>query len=301
MPKFLLLPLLLHLLHHLPPTHASTTLPYTTNTNRSIVVAAICDFHNLCYDKLYYNDTSSSNYIQTTTASDGKNLTTTTKILDQKVQIEFSSVMFRGGAQNATAANISVLNMSCYQVVLLNNTSEFIKSNQVAGLYEHHLLPMNLPHLRKEIRLYNSTNFTCNTNTSTEMLNTPLQRIFTPYLDINQVGVQIIVFMISSLIFCTCNEVKKRRENRQINSLPRGHKMFSQKLLFRPTTVTNIANESRRPIALDKDYPQTPSKWSHCGWTTPGSTVRCFIKKRAKGGTGGRGRGRGGCKCTSAL
>lgn len=52
--------------------------------------------------------------------------------------------------------------------------------------------------------IYNLTNFTCSGVNQTSNLLIPYTNLkkFTPYLDINQVGLQVIVILLTSILYC---------------------------------------------------------------------------------------------------
>jgi len=122
---------------------------------------------------------------------------------------------------------------------------------------------------------WNRTDFSIN-ETSTKLVN------ILPYLDINQVGVQVIVFILLTSCISVCSTASRRKENRDIFSMPRGDTMFQKSAgLFKTVQILSLANECARPSSLDKQFPheKCPEKWRHLGWTTPGSTVQPFRYK----------------------
>ena len=238
----------------LTTTTASTTTNTTASNHNDDIIStvddaiassirlAICQQLNECTLK---NSTknSATNLLNATNANNFLRIESST----------LSPALYEGGDV------VSILNVSCFNSTTTKSFAFNLTNKQLKSIWNSSDLECSL-----------TGNLTTINETSAKLVN------ISPYLDVNQIGFQVLVIMLFSTCISVCSSVNRRKENRTIARMPRGDTMFAKRELFKRSRVSEIAVESARPERLDKLFPHEccPEKWGHLGWTTPNSSSK---------------------------
>ena len=100
---------------------------------------------------------------------------------------------------------VSILNVSCFNSTTTKSFAFNLTNKQLKSIWNSSDLECSL-----------TGNLTTINETSAKLVN------ISPYLDVNQIGFQVLVIMLFSTCISVCSSVNRRKENRTIARMPRG-------------------------------------------------------------------------------